>query len=384
MSEGMMKPDWLECRELSTTIEDILTKLDRQPANLRARDITVDLSKKSFKTLREPPEHGDDEWLWHQIELAIEAGVFVLDHGKKAMLESHPTEGKLRFQFDMEDQLRQWLNHPKPDLGEDWHQALEQADDNSINTEFLRTSKLEIHGMSAQDVMTALENAKMDLLNNGPKTLRNIAAAFFSGASKALDNKGEKWLSIAMRISPDYILPRKIHLNAFTMNPDSRTVLFIENLDTFEACCSSNDFTNKFILVYLSGYKGVSQRIRNHMGVRIFISGNCDQKSIEDCIIGSKASNVYIWADLDYAGLDIAVSLKHQYPELEFFEDAYVAMIHIMNTKGGHAINHASKGDQKSIEPERLWGIGQLCLERINTTESFVDQESVSLDSIKL
>ena len=94
MSEGMMKPDWLECRELSTTIEDILTKLDRQPANLRARDITVDLSKKPFKTLREPPEHGDDEWLWHQIELAIEAGVFVLDHGKKAMLESHPTEGK--------------------------------------------------------------------------------------------------------------------------------------------------------------------------------------------------------------------------------------------------------------------------------------------------
>ena len=106
MSEGVERPVWLDCRELNAAIDNILTKLDRQPAGSRTRDIIVDLSKKSFNTLREPPENGDDEWLWHQIEQAIDAGVFVLDYGKETILESHPTKGKLRFRIEMEN--RAW------------------------------------------------------------------------------------------------------------------------------------------------------------------------------------------------------------------------------------------------------------------------------------
>lgn len=373
------RPAWLDCRELNAAAEDILKKLDRQSADSRTRDIVIDLSKKAFNTLREPPEHGDDEWLWHQIQISINDGIFVFDYGRNTIQESVPTSGKLRFQPDKEDLLRGWLNHPRRDIGEDWRLALQGATPGALNTDFLGASKLQIDGMSADAIVEALQKAKEGITEQGPKTLRSIAATYFNGASKALDIKGEKWLSIALKVSTEMILPRKIFLNAFTLNPDTRDVLFVENLDTFEACCNHSELANKFILVYLAGYKGVSERIRSRTGLRIFVSGNCSQEVAEACIIDYSATNFFIWTDLDYAGLDIAIMLRRQYPELEFLESAYSSMMKLMDTGAAHPIGHATKGEQRAPKSELLWGVGLLCLEKINSSGVFVDQESVCI-----
>ena len=379
MPDLVARPAWLDCRELNAAAEDILKKLDRQPADSRTRDIVVDLSKKTFNSLREPPEHADDEWLWHQIQIAINDGFFVFDYGRNAIQESVPLRGKLRFQPEKEDLLRGWLSHPRPDIGAAWRLALQGATPGTLNIDFLAASKLEIDGMSADAIVEALQNAKKGIAEQGPKTLRSVAATYFNGVSKALDAKGEKWLSIALKVPAEMILPRKILLNAFTLNPETRDVLFIENLDTFEVCYNHDEFANKFILVYLAGYKGVSERIRSRPGVRIFVSGNCSQEVAEACIIDFSAKNLFIWTDLDYAGLDIAIMLRRQYPELEFLECAYSSMMKLMDTGAAHPISHATKGEQRAPSSELLWGVGLQCLEKISDLGVFVDQESVCL-----
>lgn len=381
MELEIKKPDWLDSSELFSIVQKILFKLDKQPASERTRDIIVNLSSQEFFSLREPPQHGDDEWLWHQIEEAISDGVFVFEYGKKTIFESFPTSGKLRFLYESEDRLRVWLDHPRPCSGEAWEAALHAVEPTAINIEFLRENRIEIDDMQASEILATLPSIKQLLEKSGPKTLRHIAAIYFKGASKALDGRGD-WLVKAIRVTPELIMPRKVHLTAFTQNPDARSVLFIENLDTFETCCSNDLFSNQFILVYLAGYRGTSERIRNQDLVRIFVSGNCSQSVAENCIVGTAARELFVWTDLDYSGLDIAISLKKSYPELQFLSKAYRYMTNLLEGGSGHSIEHASKGDQRPPNQSELWGIGTHCLEVIKRKKTFVDQEAVNLDDL--
>lgn len=382
MATNLKKPAWLDSKELLAVVRDILFKLDKQSAAERTRDIVLNVSSKHFSVLREPPAHGEDEWLWHQIEQAIIDGIFSFEYGKKTMLESFPTSGKLRFQYESEGLLRDWLNHPRPSGREAWESALLDVDGGVLNVDFLRENRLEIEGMQANEVLSALTSISQFLKKLGPQTLRHIAATHFNGASKALDGRGEIWLTRALRIAPELITPRKIHLTTFTQNPDSRSLLFIENLDTFESCCSSDQFSHHFILVYLSGYKGTSERVRNRELVRLFVSGKCSQSVAESCIIGSSAREVLVWTDLDYSGLDIALSLKKSYPELQFLSQAYIMMLKLLEDGVGHSIKHVTKGEQRLPDVDELWGIGVRCFEAISHAQLFVDQETVNVEDL--
>ena len=384
MATSLNKPTWLDSNELFKVAQGILFKLDKQPATERSRDIIINLSSKDFSVLREPPAHGDAEWFWHQIEQAIADGVFSFEYGRRTMLESFPTRGKLRFQYESEDQLRKWLDHPPPSSGEAWKAALLDVDAIELNVEFLRENPLGIDGMKANDILVALVSIRESLKMSGPQTLRHIAATHFNGASKALDGRGEVWLAKAIRVEPKLITPRKIHLTVFSQNPDTRSVLFIENLDTFEACCSNDQFSCDYILVYLSGYKGTSGRIRNPELVRVFVSGNCSQTVAEECIIGASAKEVFVWTDLDYSGLDIAISLRKSYPELQLLYQAYTSMIKLLEEGIGHSIKHASKGEQRPPNRRELWGIGTRCMEIISNTQSFIDQEAINLEYLNI
>lgn len=371
-------PVWLQNPDMESLCRDIIRQLDKQPADQRVKPIGIRTSDPRLKTLSAPKEHGDDSVLWQTVKAAVEAGVFVIEHGRRSPGQAEHINARLRFQWGAEGDLRRWLGMPRPSTANEWHAALqEHAPD--LDLEFLRDKPLYIEGKSEAEVVSRLVQAK-HLLSQGQLTLRQLAARCFWAESKLFDSRGVEWVERALRLPSGSIRERKIHAAIHAPQSALDGFLFVENRDTFDLLLQSELSPPELAVVYLSGFQGAASRVRSS-GASEFLYTSTTlekaQKRIRELWYGDTDVVAYIWADLDYAGLNIGLSLQRSFPSLDWYEPGYSAMMKRLHAGEGHTIVAGPRGGQSRPSADALWGKGNEILNAIDAYQCFVDQESV-------
>lgn len=375
------RPYWLNHKVVVEVLRSFLEKLNRLPLELREKSLYESTHSHRLRTLHEPIEPGEDEALWSAIEMAISDGIFELKEGKRQPWEPIYKNAKLKFISSYETDIRLWLEMPKPEEKTPWQIAVEEAGPD-INRDLLSQTPIIISGKSSVEVVEALTRMRQSLIVTQEQlTLRQLSAKHLWSVSKALDSRGESWLAAVFNIDESLIRPRPVHVSVLLPKVLPKGIMFIENQDTFDQFCRLSVTTNNYAIVYLSGFKGTASRVRSEDGVRFLFSGLPEKEVFEyfhhlwfrcpqlECIF---------WGDLDYAGLNIAISLKRIFPKLTWYKAAYVEMLYMLESGLAHEFDDQSKGYQIRPNEDLLWDDeGKGYLAAIDEHGGFVDQESV-------
>jgi|GEM_PF-2818996 len=381
-----MKPDWLQHPGLESALKGIVRQLDRQPAELRQNAIYIRTNHKHLNALTEPAYPGEEQVLWRQIENAINDGVFELVEGSRRHWEPAYINARLRFCFPAESRVRDWLGMPHLPTCSPWANALD-ALGGSLSVDVLAPKPLNVPGHSEEEVvMQLLAMQSAIAVAPGRYTLRQLAARFLWGASKALDGRGETWVESALGVGEGTILQRPIHALVHAGQGGDSKLLFVENKDTFDLLVRSAPSSFPYSVVYLSGFQGAAHRIRSTSSVTLFFSSQTDPtvvSMVKQLWFDQPACKAFVWTDLDYSGLQIAISLRKSFPALDWFKPGYDAMIGHLVSGYAHGTEHTSKGDQSRPSEEVLWGRGREYLAAIEQSGGgFVDQEAVEIEAL--
>jgi hypothetical protein len=376
----MPKPDWMQHEAIPKILGGILSKLDQKPAKERTRPIYINNNDRALRGLYEPDYDGEEDYLWDQIMCLVEQKVIALKEGPRNSGDPAWIKCRLSFNYESEDKVRDWLDAPAGAMTDTWSAALESYSPATFDCEFLRSRPLVIPGRQHAVILRQLKAIRSHILQSPERfTLRQLAARFLWGASKALDSRGEAWLSQALDIPAHKIRRRAISAQVHVGRHYSGEVLFIENLDTFYLLCGRDELSSHAI-VYLSGYKGAAARIRRTDFVNFYFSERSytdHHSTFADAWHNNLDMTCSIWGDLDYAGLSIAAALRRQFPALNWYEPGYDAMLLLLESEAAHPVTDATKGEQTVIESEVMWGTGIAYLEAIVHSGKFVDQEAV-------
>lgn len=377
------RPIWVNNEVVVDVLRYFIKNINRQPVEQREKKLYLSTGASVLKGLTQPQAPGDDEMLWTAIELAIADGVFELKEGKRQPWEPVYFNARLRFNTDFEDDVRYWLGMARPADKSPWQLAVEKAP-SDIEHDLLIKSPIVIDGKSPCDIVNALISMRQALLTSEmPLTLRQLSARYLWGVSKALDNRSEEWVSRVLGVEATAIRTRPVHVSVLLPDTLPKGILFIENQDTFDHFCYMSHTPDDYAVVYLAGFKGTATRIRDKEGVRLFFA------DIADSQVGDHFTHLWFncldlgcmyWGDLDYSGLNIAVSLKRIFPSLQWYRPGYAEMLSLLESGKGHALNDRTKGNQAKTCDNTLWGDGKNYLSAIEKYQSFVDQESVILN----
>lgn len=374
-------PNWINDETVKAILVDVIKKLDKAPAEERKTTIIYTSSHRLLTKLLRPSQAGESDIIWEALKLAEHDGVILLKRRRKN-LELSTENVAVEFVWQAEEKVRIWLNMPLENFVVEWRDAVIKANKN-FNKDYLIEHPLRVKGMNASETVERLGKAREHLLKSNEKyTLRQISAMFFRSDSKSLESKTEEWLQEALNVSYERLQVRKVDVLVSLPDSKTETLLFIENLDTFHFLSELNTQGGSVALVYLSGFKGTASRIRRKEGVQMFHSGNPHKADVEEfnnIWFEGKNAKYLVWADLDYAGLSIAISLKQSFPELEWFDEAYRLMLERLFKNEGHEIEGlSSKGKQLLPDLNLLWAEGKVYYQAIRECQQFVDQESVS------
>lgn len=246
--------------------------------------------------------------------------------------------------------------------------------------EFVTESPMQVSGFTPEEVLTQLVRVP-ELLRRRPMTLYQLSALMFQGNSKALGDR-EDWLRFAFGLDEEALIRRPVLIEAYM--PENVTgVLLIENLDSYlDAINRGWPGTERFVLIYTSGFRGTAARIRDPRHARLHWSdlGHVDERcrrfAGDWCQTGPFDLPVRFCGDLDWAGFDIYSSLSRVIPGLLPWEPGYNAMLLAQGMKMGHTPEQAGKGDQRfpGLNPSPFL---QRIIEEMQPDPRFVDQEVI-------
>jgi Uncharacterized protein conserved in bacteria C-term(DUF2220) len=168
--------------------------------------------------------------------------------------------------------------------------------------------------------------------------------------------------------------------------PLGDSVLFIENQITFErATWSTSPVFSRLALVFASGFKGSSQRLRTPQSVSIYYSqrGELDGagRNIFETWLGALGGDlpVYFWGDLDWSGMRILRAMRGSFPQLRAWEPGYVRMRNSSLQGAGHSPEAADKkGQLPLLDTGCSYADAQL-LPALRAQRKFLDQELFAL-----
>ena len=354
-------------------------RLDKQSAIERDRDISFPTNHRLLRELYEPTYFNEGVDAWEAMQVAADEG-FITLKGPKKPDPNLPAWDCTRviFNIDNEEILREWFSMPRSVKSARYPAEL-VGRYREIDFEFIERNPLTIKELSDADVVERLAKVFAHLKQERA-TLRQLAACYFHGASKALDAKGEEWLEAALMLPPGTVLPRPIHILCSVSTDAPKALLFIENKDTFDMLSRTADFRDRFAIVYLSGFMGTASRLRTNEGATLFFSDSSTETGMQwvnGVWLDDSEVPAYFWGDLDYAGLQIGVSLRKIFPSLDWYTPAYNEMIRLLNEGVGHPFSGAGKDGQTPVPEDHLWGIGKQAIVVVEALERFLDQEAV-------
>lgn len=188
--------------------------------------------------------------------------------------------------------------------------------------------------------------------------VRQLSAKHFNGHSKVLDNREEMLRLLGAREGQFLESPIQVLVSLPTdwarLQPEA-TVLFIENLVTFEAMADSHqsEWANA-ALVYASGFKGSAKRLRTPQGSALYWRNSAvetDRLAFKEWLHASDAATqnstiVSFYGDLDFAGMQILAHLRQSFPDCRAWRPGYEALMSWLQTSRAHRPDSAGKEGQ--------------------------------------
>lgn len=188
--------------------------------------------------------------------------------------------------------------------------------------------------------------------------VRQLSAKYFNGQSKVLDSREEMLrllgacegqfleapIQVLVCLPPDWA----------RLQPEA-TVLFIENLVTFESMADSRQPEwAKAALVYASGFKGTAKRLRTQQGSTLYwrdTASETDQLAFSDWLYArddatQQSTVVSFFGDLDSAGMQILAHLRQSIPNCGAWRPGYEELLSLLQTSRGHRPESAGKEGQ--------------------------------------
>jgi len=325
--------------------------------------------KKCLSSLYSPSLLDEEKEFEDSILLCIKYGVINCEFkDKKVTYPLYKRKADLVFNGEFETTFRKLLNLEISNYNEQWYEAINKANINSNKRdELLNLSPIEYKGKSAKEIIDRIEL----YLNENRKNdfVREVSAYIFFGHSKMLDNRQDLWNVFEVRQSPIQIL---IYNECY-----SNKILFIENKQTFESMKLKQNITDKYILIYLSGFMGTAIRLKEKRYRAFYQSGmKNDDSNLNSIFDNQDLYQYFFWGDFDYAGLNIFLSLKKIFDTLSFWEIGYEKMIHMVKNNLGHTKDILRKENQKkpNLNQEQLLNNNYI---EIMNKYGFYDQEGI-------
>ena len=324
-----------------------------------------------------------DEQLWADIQyVATRHRLFDVQPSSKRRLDDPSwLDAKLVFHGPAEDSIREWLGRPLEDPNEiEWQEALAQCSGRfECSLETLTVPALPPGFSGYLDLIRCWIKVGDILRNVQVISWRQLAARCFHGDSKFLDSSGQQ--SFLRRLYPSLsskLLDRPVLLH-LVLPELVEQVMLIENQDTF--LCLADAPPANTAVVYSEGYRAGATRIRE-AGIAQFSVFNpqaCgDLSQFKQWWLGAEHRDwaTFFWGDLDYAGMDIAASLRASFGGLECWQPGYGPMLEYLLQGGGHLASQADKEEQRLANREdRCPYSAQKLIPALDQCSRFVDQE---------
>lgn len=331
----MDAPRWLNDEPaLQALLHAVLDRFDRQSGERRQRDVLLSATG-AVPAMQRGDAQADQ--LWSCIEDLKQLGVLNIRRVGSSQRDPYaaPWEGaKLAFAPAIELLLRDWLSRPRSmTTYQAWREAVQQQAGFVEHAAWLQERPIVMAGRSAPEVATALAEAN-DL--SGTFTLRQLSARLFWGDSKVFDERGE----LVARLFPHLTLRERAIVVSVWLPANYRDVLFIENQDTYVACCQSASAESGQALVYAAGFRATATRIRTPEGAQLHFGG----PGLSQWLAFSEwwfaqrpvSGQLFFWGDLDFAGMQILKSLRERFGEVRAWQSGYAPMLEVLGARGGH------------------------------------------------
>lgn len=188
--------------------------------------------------------------------------------------------------------------------------------------------------------------------------VRQLSAKHFNGHSKVLDSREEVLRLLGAREGQFLEAPIQLLVSLpsdWALHHPAATVLFIENLVTFESMADKRQSEwAKSALVYASGFKGAAKRLRTPQGSALYWRDSASEADhlafkdwlyARDCVV-QESTVVSFYGDLDLAGMQILAHLRQSIPHCGAWRPGYEALLSLLQTSRGHRPESAGKERQ--------------------------------------
>ncbi|UFH60387.1 Wadjet anti-phage system protein JetD domain-containing protein [Sulfurovum mangrovi] len=360
-----------------------LTLLEKTPSTQRDKPLKLSMNpvsyKQCLKKLYEPSEVNGEIAAEQNIRALAEAGVVSVEYrDKHNTFALYKRKAMLYFNVEFEALCREILDRKISHYKAQWQEAIAVSHlAQNVKEVLLNTQPIELENKSAKNVIDRIENyLKLDRSND---LVREASAFIFWGHSKILDNRPEFWDMLKIEQQPIQIL-------VSLKNENCKSILFIENKQTFESLQRNESLSNRYILIYLSGFMGTASRLIDRKYRSFYINApggigisNEDLHAIFD---HQSEFHYYFWGDLDYEGINIYLALKKLFSSVVLWEPGYGKMIQMLSVSNGHTASAAKKTNQQKPGKTFERYIDDLLIPQMEE-KGFFDQEGILFDSVE-
>lgn len=371
-----VRPAWLDDEvEVVVVLNDFLDKLDKQPASERVHMPRCKLHQKNTPKLYNHDEASDRTWNLIQ---SLSGLIYeIMPNRKRSPYDAEYVGTSLVMIPEGEEICREWLGRPvKKHYREEWALAIETHRDKfSDNLEEFKYRPVRIRGKSAEAVVAAFVRIA-DFINS-ELTLRQLSARCFWGNSKVLDAREGllHGLFPDLRINPRPVI---VHVQLPVV---CKGVLFIENQDTYiQALAGVPEEVNYLTVVYVAGFRGSAERVRESDGVSLHYHGTSNE-SLKQHFESWWFDNstpiwpIWFWGDLDYSGMAILKVLRQRFNNVQAWPEGYAPLCQLLKGGGGHSPENADKSEQKDPVFTGCLYADEELLPMLRSYGRFVDQE---------
>jgi len=378
-----MRPAFVDDLLVRDVLTALLDRADARPPEERRRAPRITLGRSAtpawFGSV-----HGDAKaFSWRRLEELAKTGVLRLSKVPPFADAPWQIEPSIYLTVEGEPQVRAWLARPFPEVSAviQWRRAvLAVGGIGERLREALLGRPLMVGQRPAAEVLARLLRAHQ-VFDRG-LARRVVSAKAFWGLSKVLDQRDDLLSAMAGEtVSPWRRQPLLMHVHASRGQPDG--LLFVENLEAFEAVCAGIvPVPPRWWVLYSAGFKGASQRLTQADAVRWYTEVGAPRLTADELRDGVSLGEggrcaVCFWGDLDFAGLAILRDIRRAFPQARAWHTGYAPLLSLLHAGEGHTAHESRKAGQ--VDPERTGCVyaDDVLLPALRHVARFVDQEAI-------
>ncbi|MEN8171179.1 MAG: hypothetical protein ABFS08_13230 [Pseudomonadota bacterium] len=343
-------PPWLtDEAQLMALLHAVLDRFDLQAGEARQQRLYFN-AEKYLPSLKRVDEEADQ--LWRFVRLMEKEQLLAIRPGKRGEYDAEWKGASLAFAPKSEETLRHWLTRPREEPAlRGWREAVHRHADafpNGIAPLIKR--RITLPGWEDERVVTTF--ARLGKIDT-PHTLRQLAALYFNGDSKRLDERED----LIRALFPSLPLKPRSLVIAVHLPVQCCGVLFIENQDNYASTVIGDDAAARGLaLVYAAGFRGGAERIRVRQAALLHYQdsheSHTEHQHFEEWWFDQDASPpgpLYFFGDLDYSGMAILAALRKRFGDVTAWQPGYAPLLERLRDGLGHTPNAADK--QQQIDP---------------------------------